>query len=311
MTQVTNYVVENLVMATARGELNGLLDGAKTLNKGATAPANPAAGMLWLDDTATPWLLKVHDGTDWITLGEIDATTNQFAPYLAGSSLADAVRQAGAEIYAADSGAADAYVVTLASAIATYVTGLVVRFKAANASASGTATLNVNGKGVKALLKGDGGAVVAGDIAAGQPVEALYDGAAFRLISPVANGDTAASQAQMEAASAGDVYVSPARAHNHPSAAKAWASWDGVADTINASYNVSSITDSGVGVWRVDFATAFSTANYSVAVAASGGAGIGANVSSLVVNAATVIAFDVNGTFVEPALMTAAFFGDQ
>jgi len=311
MSQVTNYVVENLVMATARGELNGILDAAKTLNKGATAPTNPAAGMVWLDDSGTPWPMKVHDGTDWITLGEIDAATNQFTPYLAATSLADALRQAGAEIYAADAGVADAYVVTLTPPIAAYAAGLVVRFKAANASVSGAATLNVNGKGVKSLLKGDGSAIVAGDIAAGQPVEALYDGTSFKLISPVSNGQRVATQAEMEAAGAGNVYVSPNRVKNHPGVAKAWVHWDGVTDVIGAGHNVSSITDGGVGVWGVNFSTAFSTVTYSALIAASGGGGIAGNVSSLAAGSATVTAFDKNGNFVEPALMTAAFFGDQ
>ena len=115
----------------------------------------------------------------------------------------------------------------------------------------------------------------------------------------------------MEAAGASDVYVSPNQVKNHPGVAKAWANWNGVADTINASHNVSSITDGGTGVWGVNFSTAFSSVTYTALVAASGGGGIGANVSSLAAGSATVVAFDSNGNFVEPSLMTAAFFGDQ
>jgi hypothetical protein len=59
-------------------------DGKKALlnhHKGSTAPTYAEAGIVWLDDSATPWKLKAHDGADWITLGEIHATNNTFKPY--------------------------------------------------------------------------------------------------------------------------------------------------------------------------------------------------------------------------------------
>ncbi len=46
-------------------------------HKGSTAPTYVEAGCIWLDDTATPWVLKIHDGTDWIILAEVNATTNK------------------------------------------------------------------------------------------------------------------------------------------------------------------------------------------------------------------------------------------
>ncbi|MFH1158770.1 MAG: hypothetical protein V1721_07855 [Pseudomonadota bacterium] len=59
-------------------------------HKAATAPTYAVAGTIWLDDTATPWLLKVYDGADWITLGAIHGTTNVFTPYY-GSAAAGSV----------------------------------------------------------------------------------------------------------------------------------------------------------------------------------------------------------------------------
>lgn len=29
--------------------------------------------MIWLDDSTTPWMLKLHDGADWIALGSLHA----------------------------------------------------------------------------------------------------------------------------------------------------------------------------------------------------------------------------------------------
>ncbi len=53
-------------------------------SKGPTAPANPQAGMLWLEDdtpSSTRWTLQQYDGTDWIKIGEIDSTLNKFSVF--------------------------------------------------------------------------------------------------------------------------------------------------------------------------------------------------------------------------------------
>jgi hypothetical protein len=58
---------------------------------------------------------------------------------------------------------------------------------------------------------------------------------------------------------------------------KAWVNFNGTSTVaIRASYNVSSITDNGVGDYTVNFATAMVDANYSIALA-SGTSGIGNN----------------------------------
>jgi len=55
--------------------------------------------------------------------------------------------------------------------------------------------------------------------------------------------------------------------------AKAWVNFNGAgAVAIRASYNVSSITDSGVGNFTVNFTTAMPDANYSVQQSAGDGA---------------------------------------
>lgn len=78
-------------------------------------------------------------------------------------------------------------------------------------------------------------------------------------------GLTDASQAQQETATATTVYVTPGRQQYHPSAAKAWVNFNGTGTVaIRASYNVSSITDSGAGDYIVNWDTDFSSANYCV-----------------------------------------------
>lgn len=86
----------------------------------------------------------------------------------------------GAIDYAADSGAADAYVVTLAPALSAHVVGMPIRFKATNAN-TGASTININSLGAIAIKKNVSSALAAGDIAAGQIVTVVYDGTNYQL----------------------------------------------------------------------------------------------------------------------------------
>ena len=76
---------------------------------------------------------------------------------------------ASAADYAIDTGAADAYVMTLDPVPTAYVTGKTYAFKAVNVN-TGASTLNVNGLGAKSIKKSVSTALAAGDIAAGQIV---------------------------------------------------------------------------------------------------------------------------------------------
>jgi hypothetical protein len=71
----------------------------------------------------------------------------------------------GTTNYAVDTGAADAYVVTLDYPPAAYTDGMLLVFKAAHAN-TGASTVNVNALGVKALKRQNGNALVADDIVA-------------------------------------------------------------------------------------------------------------------------------------------------
>lgn len=90
---------------------------------------------------------------------------------------------AGGVEYAADTGAADAYVMAPTPAFTSYAAGMAVSFKAVNAN-TGASTLNVNGLGVQAIKQPGGAALTAGDILAGQMVTVVYDGTNFQMISP-------------------------------------------------------------------------------------------------------------------------------
>jgi hypothetical protein len=84
--------------------------------------------------------------------------------------------------YAADTGVANAYVVTLTGVSTTYSAGLRIQFKAGNAN-TGASTLNVNGGGTKNITYQDASALSAGTIAANAIVDVMYDGTQFLLMN--------------------------------------------------------------------------------------------------------------------------------
>jgi len=93
----------------------------------------------------------------------------------------------GALPYAADTGAADAYAIALDPALDTYITGMPIFFKAANAN-TGASTLDINGLGTKTIKKSTDADLVAGDIKAGQIVLVVYDGTNFQMIGDMGAG---------------------------------------------------------------------------------------------------------------------------
>lgn len=98
------------------------------------------------------------------------------------------ITQTGAEIYGLDASGTDAYAITLVPALAAYVTGMTVVFKAGTAN-TGAATLNVNGLGAKTIKKQFNVDLSTGDIVSGQMVTVVYDGTNFELQSlPTTSG---------------------------------------------------------------------------------------------------------------------------
>jgi len=58
---------------------NQVNDGKQALlnhHKGSLAPSYAEAGCIWLDDSTTPWVLKIHDGAGWIKFVEVDTEAN-------------------------------------------------------------------------------------------------------------------------------------------------------------------------------------------------------------------------------------------
>jgi hypothetical protein len=90
----------------------------------------------------------------------------------------------GKAVYAADGGASDAYAVTLTPVPTSYVTGMIIRFKA-NSANTGAATLNVNSLGAKTIKKSVTTDLSDNDILASQIVTVVYDGTNFQMLSTI------------------------------------------------------------------------------------------------------------------------------
>lgn len=144
-------------------------------HKGSTTPAYAEAGILWLDDTSTPWLLKIYDGTDWIVIASINASTNTIEAYHGTTRLR-------VLNHAADTGTANTYAIAPVPAITAYTTGQIVTLKPANAN-TGAATININGLGSKNIKLLDGSDPSANAVLATGVYLLIYDGTNFILLN--------------------------------------------------------------------------------------------------------------------------------
>ena len=99
-----------------------------------------------------------------------------------GNVPSNVVRQNTAQIYAADGGATDSYVISMSPTVLALATGELILFKA-NTLNTGPATLNVDGLGAIPIVKQFNMPLITGDILAGQIVSVVYDGTNFQMQS--------------------------------------------------------------------------------------------------------------------------------
>lgn len=58
----------------AATDINGLIG----MNNGASAPASPVLGQLWMNTNATPYVLNVWDGTAWDAIGTLNSSAHRW-----------------------------------------------------------------------------------------------------------------------------------------------------------------------------------------------------------------------------------------
>lgn len=86
----TTGTVSGLTMTQ---NINLALDALVTSNSGASAPTNaagaaPVKGQHWVDTSASPNMLKLYDGTQWLTYGSIDPSGHILRQYASDGSTA-------------------------------------------------------------------------------------------------------------------------------------------------------------------------------------------------------------------------------
>ena len=79
-------------------------------------------------------------------------------------------------------------------------------------------------------------------------------------------GGSSAIQDDQESAVDTNIFVSPGTQQFHPSAAKFWLKATANSTTIEASYNVTSVADTGTGVMTVTIGTDFSSIDWAAAL---------------------------------------------
>lgn len=161
--QIFTFKAANASTGTSTLNVNGL--GAKTILKQTNTPL--AAN----DIVAGSIVMVQYDGT---SMQLLSGTANTYAT--------QRQVQDGFLTYAADTGAANAYVITLSPVPPAYAAGQFFTFKAANTNTTAS-TINVNSLGVKDIRKNGTTALEAGDILAGKMVTIAYDGTNFQLIT--------------------------------------------------------------------------------------------------------------------------------
>jgi len=203
----TAATVENIVLGIAQGAgtaggaiASGVLTYGLATFTAITVTANTK---YYASNTAGGFSSSA--GTTEVTVGYALSTTTMFfnprfdqvltedqQDALAGNSGAPSASnlyvtakglQVGAEVYAADAGANDTYVITLSPVPTAYVAGMRLIFKA-NTINTGTATINVNSLGAKTIVKGVNTTLDDGDIQANQICTIVYDGTNFVLQNP-------------------------------------------------------------------------------------------------------------------------------
>ena len=126
-----------------------------------------------------------------------------------------------------------------------------------------------------------------------------------------------ATQAQQETGTSTTIPVTPGVQHYHLSACKAWCYVTvsgGVPTLTSPSYNVSSITDTGVGLLTVNLTTSFSSVNYSTVATpeGTGATGFHATCSAKATGSVVVRSYGEGapGGLSDPTAYSLACFGD-
>lgn len=224
MSQSTDTTLSNQSGASFRIELNAILDAIVSSHKGSSQPSYRQAGMFWLDDASTPWILKFYDGTSWLTVMELNATTNlvRLAEQADAASLTGVPTvkqiQNNSLTYATTTGSSNAYSVDYGSGLrpTALAAGQEFNLKLNHAN-TGAATLEVtlasgSGSGPKNIVLPDGSSPAPSELALNGQIKVRYDGTSMVIVGGIGSGGGAfGSQTSLASAGTTELGSVPSR----------------------------------------------------------------------------------------------------
>lgn len=269
-----DMTVANQSFPAFRADMNLALKALASTSVGNSAPGTPFTGQLWLDSntpSATVWNLSVYDGSGWQEFLAIDTADGDLTT-IKDLTLGGDLKTGGNDILDANGNVILGFSAT-ASADDYVQLGNHTSLPFITAAGSDTNIgLHLFGKGSGKVQLGDANLQWPdSDGSNGQVLQT--NGSATLSWTTPSSAPSAASQAEMEAASSNTVYATPGRIHFHPGVAKGWVKYDQVADSVLASRNVTGVTDTSAGNFTVVWATDFSSANYAYSISAEATSG--------------------------------------
>lgn len=76
MAQTSSFVIANAAGAAVRARINEVLAALQSTNAGGNAPSSPVAGMLWLDTSVSPAVLRVRNANNAAWEALLEASGN-------------------------------------------------------------------------------------------------------------------------------------------------------------------------------------------------------------------------------------------
>lgn len=130
---------------------------------------------------------ELFDYLAWWKTGQIAAAIGAGGLTVDDTDLNRLARaiQSGKSNFVTAAGTANALTVTLTPTLLAYVAGMPLRILTGAGANTGAMTLNVDGLGVKDILRIDGGALVKDDVPANSVLYVIYGGASWRVMRTV------------------------------------------------------------------------------------------------------------------------------
>lgn len=226
------------------------------------------------------------------------------------------IRISTAAQWAVSSGTADAITTNYTPPNVALTDGMLCAVRPQLTNATTTPTFSPDGLTAHTITKMGGAALGLGDLVTQYECLLRYNLGATRweFLNPPT---IVATQAEQETSTSVAKYVSPGRQQFHPSAAKGWVQFD-AAVNIGSSYNVSGMTDNGVGSWTISWNVDFSSANFTAlgtVQQSQGGAAttlcLQIATAGLTAGTTSLLLTDVATTARDATFIHCAAFGDQ